>query len=182
MDFAARILRTAPVTSGSQSVAVRGRAAARRPVARTSTRLACRWPAPGSRPCQSTAVDASVTATATFAINTYQLHYTAVSNGTISGNASQTVVYNGSGTAVTAVPAAHETLETDEHGDSVFLGYVIDIAGFRIYHSGDCVPYEGQSQLLREHSVDLALLPINGRDSHRLDERDRLRRRRPGDR
>ena len=69
---------------------------------------------------------------------------------------------------VTAVPAAHETLETDEHGDSVFLGYVIDIAGFRIYHSGDCVPYEGQSQLLRQHGVDLALLPINGRDSHRL--------------
>ena len=45
---------------------------------------------------------------------------------------------------------------------------VIDIAGFRIYHSGDCVPYEGQSQLLRQHGVDLALLPINGRDSHRL--------------
>lgn len=69
---------------------------------------------------------------------------------------------------VTAVPAAHETLETDEHGDSVFLGYVIDIAGVRIYHSGDCIPYEGQAQLLREHCVDLALLPINGRDSHRL--------------
>lgn len=72
------------------------------------------------------------------------------------------------GITVTAVPAAHETLETDEHGDSVFLGFIIDIAGVRIYHSGDCVPYEGQAQLLREHGVDVALLPINGRDSHRL--------------
>jgi len=42
---------------------------------------------------------------ATFAINTYQLHYAAVANGSISGTASQTVNYNGSGTLVTAVPA-----------------------------------------------------------------------------
>lgn len=69
---------------------------------------------------------------------------------------------------VTAVPAAHETLETDEHGDAVFLGFIVDIAGVRIYHSGDCIPYEGQAQLLREHGVVVALLPINGRDSHRL--------------
>jgi L-ascorbate metabolism protein UlaG (beta-lactamase superfamily) len=74
----------------------------------------------------------------------------------------------GTDLSVTAVPAAHETLETDDHGDSVFLGFIIDIAGVRIYHSGDCVPYEGQAQLLREHGVDVALLPINGRDSHRL--------------
>ena len=37
---------------------------------------------------------------------TYQLHYTAGSQGTLSGTASQTVSYKGSGTAVTAVPNA----------------------------------------------------------------------------
>ncbi|HEY5484686.1 MAG TPA: InlB B-repeat-containing protein [Propionibacteriaceae bacterium] len=41
---------------------------------------------------------------ATFAINTYQLHYTAGAGGTLSGAASQTVTHGGSGTAVTAVP------------------------------------------------------------------------------
>jgi hypothetical protein len=47
-------------------------------------------------------VDKSVTAN--FAINTYTLHYTAGTGGTISGTADQTVAHGGSGTAVTAVP------------------------------------------------------------------------------
>ncbi|WP_254185938.1 MBL fold metallo-hydrolase [Paenarthrobacter aromaticivorans] len=71
------------------------------------------------------------------------------------------------GITVTAVPAAHEELEFDANGDSVFLGYILEIAGVRIYHSGDCTPYEGQAELLRRHGVDVALLPINGRDEHR---------------
>lgn len=74
----------------------------------------------------------------------------------------------GSGIKVTAIPAAHEELEFDGNGDSVFLGYILEIAGVRIYHSGDCVPYDGQAELLRSHKVDLAFLPINGRDSRRL--------------
>jgi hypothetical protein len=43
--------------------------------------------------------------TASFAINTYTLTYTAGANGSISGTSPQTVNYGGSGTAVTAVPA-----------------------------------------------------------------------------
>jgi L-ascorbate metabolism protein UlaG (beta-lactamase superfamily) len=74
----------------------------------------------------------------------------------------------GDGISVTAVPAAHEDLEFDANGDSVFLGYILEIAGLRIYHSGDCVPFDGQAELLRQHRVDLALLPINGRDGRRL--------------
>lgn len=71
------------------------------------------------------------------------------------------------GVTVTAVPAAHEELTVDRHGQHLFLGYVIDIDGFRIYHSGDCAPYPGQHGIIRELDVDLALLPVNGRDSHR---------------
>jgi hypothetical protein len=48
-------------------------------------------------------VFASKSVTANFAINTYTLTYTAGANGTISGTSPQTVAYNGSGTAVTAV-------------------------------------------------------------------------------
>jgi len=51
-----------------------------------------------------TGVTGNVAVSATFALNTYQLHYAADAGGTISGIASQTVTYNGSGTAVTAVP------------------------------------------------------------------------------
>jgi hypothetical protein len=52
-----------------------------------------------------TNITADKSVTATFAINTYTLTYTAGSGGTISGTSPQTVNYNTSGTTVTAVPA-----------------------------------------------------------------------------
>ncbi len=70
--------------------------------------------------------------------------------------------------AVTAVPAAHEELTRDADGAHHFLGYVIDTGTVRIYHSGDCVPFAGQADLIAGMGVDVALLPVNGRDRHRL--------------
>lgn len=80
--------------------------------------------------------------------------------------AGDTVFFDG--LKVTAVPAAHEQLTQDDRGDHVFLGYVIEVAGTRIYHSGDCAPYSGQAELLSSLAVDVALLPVNGRDANRL--------------
>ncbi|MGW7694528.1 MBL fold metallo-hydrolase [Streptomyces asiaticus] len=71
------------------------------------------------------------------------------------------------GITVEPVPAAHERLERDGNGDHRFLGYVLTIGGVRVYHSGDCVPYDGQPELLRTLRADVALLPVNGRDRHR---------------
>jgi hypothetical protein len=51
-------------------------------------------------------VTANVSVTANFAINTYTLTYTAGANGSITGTTPQTVNYNTSGSAVTAVPAS----------------------------------------------------------------------------
>jgi L-ascorbate metabolism protein UlaG (beta-lactamase superfamily) len=68
------------------------------------------------------------------------------------------------GMRVVVVPAAHEEVTVDEAGDHVFLGYVLDVDGTRIYHSGDCAPYDGQAELLADLDVDVALLPVNGRD------------------
>jgi L-ascorbate metabolism protein UlaG (beta-lactamase superfamily) len=68
---------------------------------------------------------------------------------------------------ITAVPAAHEQIERDENGRCRHLGYVVRFGGFRLYHAGDCVPYEGQAERLRPFAVDLALLPINGRAPER---------------
>src|SRR4029077_20245000 len=53
-----------------------------------------------------TNVTANLSVTATFAINTYTLTYTAGANGSIVGTTPQTVSYGSSGTPVTATPAA----------------------------------------------------------------------------
>jgi L-ascorbate metabolism protein UlaG (beta-lactamase superfamily) len=66
-----------------------------------------------------------------------------------------------------AVPSAHESLETDENGDHKFVGYVIKVDGRTIYHSGDCCLYDGLVERLKQWRIDLALLPINGRDPAR---------------
>jgi L-ascorbate metabolism protein UlaG (beta-lactamase superfamily) len=61
-----------------------------------------------------------------------------------------------------AVPAAHEAVERDDAGRCKFLGYVVQCGPWTVYHSGDTVLYDGMADLLREFSIDLALLPING--------------------
>ena len=66
-----------------------------------------------------------------------------------------------------AIPSAHESLETDENGDHKFVGYVIEAGGRTIYHSGDACLYAGLEERLRQWQIDLALLPINGRDPAR---------------
>lgn len=66
-----------------------------------------------------------------------------------------------------AIPAAHEALERDADGDYKCIGLVIQVAGRTIYHSGDCIPYVGLAERLSRWTIDLALLPINGRDPAR---------------
>ena len=70
------------------------------------------------------------------------------------------------GLEVRPLPAAHEELETDPAGHHRFLGYVVTAGPHRVYHSGDCVPYPGLDQRLRDLRCDLALLPVNGRDAY----------------
>lgn len=65
------------------------------------------------------------------------------------------------------IPSAHESLETDENGDHRFVGYVIEAGGKTIYHSGDCCLYDGLVERLERWQIDLAMLPINGRDPAR---------------
>jgi L-ascorbate metabolism protein UlaG (beta-lactamase superfamily) len=66
-----------------------------------------------------------------------------------------------------AMPSAHETLEQDENGDHRYIGLIIQVGRWTIYHSGDCIPYEGLVQRLKPWKIDIALLPINGRDPAR---------------
>lgn len=66
-----------------------------------------------------------------------------------------------------AIPSAHESLEQDENGNHRFTGLIVQAGKWTIYHSGDCVPYDGLTERLRNWNIDLALLPINGRDPRR---------------
>ncbi len=63
--------------------------------------------------------------------------------------------------ALEAVPAAHEELAPG------FAGFVVSAGPFRIYHSGDTMLFPGMIERLRPSAVDLALLPVNGRDPAR---------------
>lgn len=56
-----------------------------------------------------------------------------------------------------AVPAAHEELSP------AYMGLLIRFGGITLYHPGDCVPFEGLAGHLAGSSIDIALLPINGR-------------------
>ncbi|HWO54868.1 MBL fold metallo-hydrolase [Paenibacillus sp. FSL M7-1455] len=73
----------------------------------------------------------------------------------------------GDETIIQPIPAAHEELETDEQGYHRYVGYLIKLNGVTVYHAGDTVVYEGLADRLRKESIDLGLLPINGRDAFR---------------
>jgi L-ascorbate 6-phosphate lactonase len=77
------------------------------------------------------------------------------------------------GTVVDAVAALHAPVPEVPHrfasrpDGSEYLGYVLTLAGNRIYHAGDTLWWEGLDTVLRAAGVDLALLPVNGGDAMR---------------
>ncbi|MHA6630959.1 MBL fold metallo-hydrolase [Pseudonocardia sichuanensis] len=76
---------------------------------------------------------------------------------------------------VDPLPAHHGIDMADAYGTGAegpggparFLGYVLDLAGTRVYHSGDCIDYPGLGDELTRLGVHVVLLPINGRDAER---------------
>ena len=77
------------------------------------------------------------------------------------------------GLSVDVVPAFHGVTMEDAYGDGSavggrprFVGYVLD-AEPRIYHAGDTIVTDELTAALAPLRVDVALLPINGRDPER---------------
>ena len=70
-----------------------------------------------------------------------------------------------------AIPAKHEEFDQDPQRGYPYFSYVIKIDNIKIFHAGDTIPYEGQVERVKKHKIDLAFLPVNGRDDfrHRLD-------------
>jgi L-ascorbate 6-phosphate lactonase len=84
------------------------------------------------------------------------------------------------GVLIHPVPARHGVDVVDaytfgdqlSHGLVRYLGYVVELGGVRAYHAGDCVPYVRQAELVGAFHPHLVLLPINGRDFYRENERN----------
>ena len=66
-----------------------------------------------------------------------------------------------------AVPAAHESLDKDDKGKHLYLGYIIRLGPWTLYHSGDTVLYPGMVEWIRPYAPDVVFLPINGSDPRR---------------
>ena len=71
---------------------------------------------------------------------------------------------------VHSIPSAHEDFDYEEGRGYPYVGYVIQVDGITLYHSGDTVLYAGLADRLKVLDVDIAFLPINGTDDlrHRL--------------
>ena len=72
-----------------------------------------------------------------------------------------------SGFEIIPIPAAHETLSPNEDGLYSAMGYVIRVGGKTFFHAGDMCMYDGLIESLVPYQVDVAMLPINGRDYFR---------------
>jgi L-ascorbate metabolism protein UlaG (beta-lactamase superfamily) len=71
------------------------------------------------------------------------------------------------GFKIHGVPAAHNTIERDENGKLKFMGFVAEFGGYKVYHSGDTLWYDGIVETLKPFQVDVAFLPINGNKPER---------------
>jgi L-ascorbate metabolism protein UlaG (beta-lactamase superfamily) len=71
------------------------------------------------------------------------------------------------GLAYTATPAAHYSYEVDQHRHARWMGFLIECNGVTLYHSGDTVVIPQILEALAGQPIDIAILPINGRDFFR---------------
>ncbi|MCG3771009.1 MAG: putative L-ascorbate-6-phosphate lactonase UlaG [Nitrosomonadaceae bacterium] len=74
---------------------------------------------------------------------------------------------------INVVPAWHGLTMEDAYSDGLeggsapHVGFVIEIDGVVVYHSGDTILTNGLIKSLQQFSIDLAILPINGRNEER---------------
>ena len=67
------------------------------------------------------------------------------------------------GVTLHGIPAAHNTVERDEHGCCKFLGFVAMVGDLTLYHSGDTLMHDGLLPALEPfRPIDVAFVPING--------------------
>jgi len=65
---------------------------------------------------------------------------------------------------IAAIPAAHTAFESRDDVGFPYLGFVVSLGGITVYHSGDCVLYDGLIERISHYRPNVAFLPINGDD------------------
>ena len=80
------------------------------------------------------------------------------------------VVYDDDKIRITGIASAHELLSPDpKSGLHPSLGFIVEIDGCKIYHSGDTCKYNGlEKKLIDVGNIDVMFVPINGRDGKRF--------------
>jgi L-ascorbate metabolism protein UlaG (beta-lactamase superfamily) len=76
-------------------------------------------------------------------------------------------IFYSPGIVVCGVIAAHNEVDRDEAGNTRYMGFLIEIGPFRVYHSGDTLWHDDIVKSLRELPCDVAFLPINGNKPER---------------
>ena len=71
------------------------------------------------------------------------------------------------GFEIHGIPAKHESFDEDPVKGFPFLSFILKFGPHVLLHAGDTIPYPGQADKVFAHNVQLALLPINGRDDFR---------------
>ena len=61
----------------------------------------------------------------------------------------------------------HERFDRDPEKGFPYLSYILKLEGLSLFHAGDTIPYDGQVEQVAAHRIDLAFVPINGRDDFR---------------
>lgn len=74
------------------------------------------------------------------------------------------------GAMVTAIPSAHTGLEHNPERGYPYFGYIIEWNGVTVYHAGDTVIYDGLIESLSRWDINVAFIPINGRDWFRTSQ------------
>jgi len=65
------------------------------------------------------------------------------------------------------IKAQHEFFDRTADGLFPYLGYLVEGAGKAVYHAGDTLWWEGLQERLSRRPLDVAMVPINGRDARR---------------
>ncbi len=68
---------------------------------------------------------------------------------------------------VHGIVAAHNEEERDETGQTKYMGFIVRLGRFTIYHSGDTLWHDDIVRDLRERPCDIAFLPVNGNKPQR---------------
>lgn len=66
--------------------------------------------------------------------------------------------------SIMPIPSSHYDQERDEHGNPAYFGFIIQMNGVTVYHSGDTIIYDGMVERLKQYQYDIVCLPVNGRD------------------